>query len=1845
MATETLQIVINAKDNASKPIGNVGKSLGGLKSAVGVAAKAAAAGFAAIGVAAVAAGAKAISMGSDVEEMMGKFNVVFGDYAGDVIKDLDAFGAAVGRNKFELREMASSVQDTFVPMGFARGAAANLSTAMTKLAVDVASFNNASDTEVMEAFQSAIVGNHETVRQFGIVITQATLDQELMRMGIEGGIKTATEAQKVQARYNLILAGTSDAHGDAERTAGSWANTMRGLKSSIAETVAEIGTNLLPVFTPMLQGFKELAQEYGPILVEWVEDFVDVLSLLVDYFTFVLDEGDTLNDFFADLPDSIQPIVRFIGEVINALRTLRGAFNLGGIPAIAEQLGQWFQNGIKWFREKIGEFWNSLVTWWDTNGEQLAETARTKISEWASSLAIKIGDAASALWEQFVTWWDEGGKELTEDASTKIGEWVAAIPIEILGWVGEIWGQLKTWWDTEEAATMGTDIGTKIVDVLGSTATPFFSTLGTTWGTALGNAIYSEDGSNIDWSGIANGLITAFSAALGASSAAWDATAGAFWKGFTDALILKAPPLFQGVMRDLQDSMEVALSPLPQKKWEAAQRLADRMIEGVAEGIEDSDGLEDIAGYIQQSVDESVEKSDISKNSAKIGTDIVDGIGSAIEEDETLVEKFLNLLSETITDAAAFLIAKSPSELTAKTLGAPMAEGIAVGFLGLAQDINDAVVLTLQETFLGAEGEIVEFLETVRTSWRTMLGIIRMGMTLIREDLGKHWSAISTSGSAAAHSAGAAMGNGLKAGVLSKAGEIAAAAARVVRNAIAAARAAARSASPSKEMIELGKDLIAGLVVGIDEDEAEAVQALSRTMQSALRVVRDALNLFEDMATFQWPTEPVQPIIEWLAAFAGMALTAIESVRAWSQFETLIGGDGKTFGGAIDVLVDAAKAWEVIQNFKWGSFDYQPVIDWLASFAGMALLAVEWIRGWSQFENVIGGDGKMFGSALDVLVDAAKAWEVIQDFKWGAFDYQPVIRWLASFAGMAADAVKWISEWGQFSGLRDDIIEFQKRVGATLDVIVDAAKAWEVVQNFKWASFDYQPVVAWLASFSGVVATMVLRVSEWGQFSGLKNDMQDFADNVIATFEVMSKAVEFLAELKAFKWVEDLPEKFKKLRQAMEEVVLHVYKMRMKVGDMVSDDLVKFVRAIGELSDGLLSAVRLMTDLSTATLRFDSDLIGGFAGMIEDMIDALREQIEAFDIEKEPLIKAFSEALGSVMGGLKAALEVALMFPEGFTEPDETTWEFFTGWVKRTFKRLESWIKTNWTYDGTNDPFDIVTLFGDALSSIMGGLQTALELALMFPADFKEPNDMTWEFFTGWVKRTFKRLESWINTNWTYDGTNDPFGIVTLFGDALGSLMGGLRAALETALLLPADWSPPSDETWGDFEDWVKNVFDSFKAYLTKELKTDKDGAAVDDPYGIVKSFAEALSPLMSGLGAALNLALAQPANWPVLDMAAWKPFFEWVEDVMDSFIAYVEENYPQTEAEANQFAPVQAFGSAMGAVMGGLSSALDVLGGIVTYIAPLDSQIEAFIAGVKTVMSKITTYAKGDAVQAGNEATTAFATAMSAVFSGLQTALSVFSAVYDKGAGFAGWLAGIALDDGGKLGGAMGDLFTAITATLLAFQNNVQGSFTSQWSPAAEAFATAVGKVFAVLKNALAVFGEIDSQGLPDLETLRAFVQAVLEVFGMFTQGLLDAEESAKSVSDNYVNTVISSLQDGNTKVYAAAYDLGYQIVAGVKYATQSNSPSQEAIWVANNYVDSIVATLQGRTDSVRQAARELGDAMTPAGMSDYDYASAQPALVVRVEGDISLGGQNVDPATANQIAGMLVNQLRIGA
>lgn len=208
---------------------------------------------------------KMILEASRAEETTSKFYAVFKEEAPGAIAWVDDFATAIGRSKVDVMGWMATLQDTFVPLGFAREEATIFSESLTKLAVDLGSFNDIADADVIRDLQSAMVGNHETMRKYGVIISQNNITQELMNMGIDGGAKSATEAEKAQARYNIIVAGTGDAQGDALRTSESFANQMKALKGSLSDVSVEIGKELIPIAKSLVSGIKDVVNKF----IEW----------------------------------------------------------------------------------------------------------------------------------------------------------------------------------------------------------------------------------------------------------------------------------------------------------------------------------------------------------------------------------------------------------------------------------------------------------------------------------------------------------------------------------------------------------------------------------------------------------------------------------------------------------------------------------------------------------------------------------------------------------------------------------------------------------------------------------------------------------------------------------------------------------------------------------------------------------------------------------------------------------------------------------------------------------------------------------------------------------------------------------------------------------------------------------------------------------------------------------------------------------------------------------------------------------------------------------------------------------------------------------------------------------------------------------------------------------------------------------------------------------------------------------------------------------------------------------------------------------------------------------------
>tara|TARA_R110000796_G_scaffold59842_2_gene138148 strand:+ start:463 stop:2481 length:2019 start_codon:yes stop_codon:yes gene_type:complete len=222
----------------------------------------------------VLAGGASIKFASDFQESLNKVDVSFKNSSKEVREfaktTLKSFGIAEGT----ALDMSALFGDMSTSMGLSTNEAAKMSTSLVGLAGDMASFKNISIDEVTTALSSVFTGETESLKRLGIVMTEVNLKQFAMEQGITKNIKLFSQAEKVQLRYNYVMAQTANSQGDFARTSDGAANQMRIFQETIKELAVEFGQILLPTFTKiitkvndLLERFRELSPSTKKIII------------------------------------------------------------------------------------------------------------------------------------------------------------------------------------------------------------------------------------------------------------------------------------------------------------------------------------------------------------------------------------------------------------------------------------------------------------------------------------------------------------------------------------------------------------------------------------------------------------------------------------------------------------------------------------------------------------------------------------------------------------------------------------------------------------------------------------------------------------------------------------------------------------------------------------------------------------------------------------------------------------------------------------------------------------------------------------------------------------------------------------------------------------------------------------------------------------------------------------------------------------------------------------------------------------------------------------------------------------------------------------------------------------------------------------------------------------------------------------------------------------------------------------------------------------------------------------------------------------------------------------------
>lgn len=329
-----LSIVVVLKDKASKALDGIRGKAGKLGATLAKVGRIAALGLAA----GLAIGTKlaidAIGAASDLEEAVNKAAVTFGEAVHPIEKFAVTSAKSFGISKAKALEYSATLGIILQTSGLTQKETAGMSTELVQLAADMASFNNIPIDLALEKIRSGLVGEAEPLRTVGVLLSEAAVKTKAAELGIAAMGEKLTDAQKVQARYGIILEQTAKQQGDFARTSNSLANRQRILGARFEDLRAEIGKKLLPVATKLMGFLIDKAlpffEKNWPVAVEKVREvFEDLRPTLRRTQGFIEDVGRVVQRKL------LPPLQRFFRSPAGK-RTTWIALSIGvGILAVA----------------------------------------------------------------------------------------------------------------------------------------------------------------------------------------------------------------------------------------------------------------------------------------------------------------------------------------------------------------------------------------------------------------------------------------------------------------------------------------------------------------------------------------------------------------------------------------------------------------------------------------------------------------------------------------------------------------------------------------------------------------------------------------------------------------------------------------------------------------------------------------------------------------------------------------------------------------------------------------------------------------------------------------------------------------------------------------------------------------------------------------------------------------------------------------------------------------------------------------------------------------------------------------------------------------------------------------------------------------------------------------------------------------------------------------------------------------------------------------------------------------------------------------------------------------------
>lgn len=251
---------------------------------------------------------------NDFIENMNLFEVTMRDNTDAALGYAESVERIMGIDLSDWLSYQGKFQQLSKGFGVASDAANVMSQNLTQLSYDLSSFFNVDVEKAFQKLSSAMAGQVKGLREYGIDVSNASLQQYALSKGIELTVREMNQAQKSVLRYNYILEKSVNIQGDLARTIVTPANALRilnaqleKLKRTLGNVISVIVTQFIPYVqagvTIITRFAERIANAFGfempKIDYSGLDDAVSVEDDLSEY-------AEDISDNFADATQEVK---------------------------------------------------------------------------------------------------------------------------------------------------------------------------------------------------------------------------------------------------------------------------------------------------------------------------------------------------------------------------------------------------------------------------------------------------------------------------------------------------------------------------------------------------------------------------------------------------------------------------------------------------------------------------------------------------------------------------------------------------------------------------------------------------------------------------------------------------------------------------------------------------------------------------------------------------------------------------------------------------------------------------------------------------------------------------------------------------------------------------------------------------------------------------------------------------------------------------------------------------------------------------------------------------------------------------------------------------------------------------------------------------------------------------------------------------------------------------------------------------------------------------------------------------------------------------------------------------